>query len=100
MPDYLRPYGTCQVPLSMGFSKQEYWSGLLCPSPGHLPDPGIEPTSPEAPHIVSRFFTTEPQGKPQYKADKDKHCMFSLVEHKRVELIEVQSRLVVAGAGE
>ena len=36
----------CQAPLSMGFSKQEYWSGLLFHSPGDLPDPGIEPTSP------------------------------------------------------
>ena len=35
-----------QAPLSMGFSKQEYWSGLPFPSPGDLPDPGIEPTSP------------------------------------------------------
>ena len=35
-----------QAPLSMGFSRQEYWSGLPCPSPGDLPDPGIEPRSP------------------------------------------------------
>ena len=35
-----------KVPLSMGFSRQEYWSGLLFPSPGDLPDPGIEPQSP------------------------------------------------------
>ena len=35
-----------QAPLSMGFSRQEYWSGLPCPSPGDLPNPGIEPTSP------------------------------------------------------
>ena len=35
-----------QAPLSMGFSRQEYWSGLLFPSPGDLPDPGIEPGSP------------------------------------------------------
>ena len=35
-----------QAPLSMGFSRQEYWSGLPFPSPGHLPDPGIEPRSP------------------------------------------------------
>ena len=32
----------CQAPLSMGFSRQKYWSGLLCPSPGYLPDPGTE----------------------------------------------------------
>ena len=37
---------TCQAPLSMGFSKQEYWSGLSFPSPGDLPNPGIEPRSP------------------------------------------------------
>ena len=37
---------TCQVPLSMGFSRQEYWNGLPFPSPGDLPDPGIEPGSP------------------------------------------------------
>ena len=35
----------CKAPLSMGFSRQEYWSGLPCPSPGDLPDPGIEPMS-------------------------------------------------------
>ena len=37
---------SCQAPLSMGFSRQEYWSGLPFPSPGDLPDPGIEPGSP------------------------------------------------------
>ena len=36
----------CQAPLSMGFSRQEYWSGLPCPSLGDLPDPGIEPVAP------------------------------------------------------
>ena len=45
----------CQSPLSMGFSRQEYWSGLLFPSPGYLPDPGIEPRSPA---LAGRFFTT------------------------------------------
>ena len=35
----------CQAPLSMGFSREEYWSGLPCPSPGGLPDPGMEPAS-------------------------------------------------------
>ena len=38
-----------QAPLTMGFSRQEYWSGLPCPPPGDLPDPGIEPVSPVAP---------------------------------------------------
>ena len=40
-----------QAPLSMGFSRQEYWSGLLCPAPGDLSDPGIEPGSPVAPAL-------------------------------------------------
>ena len=42
----LQPYVACQAPLSMGFSRQEYWSGLPIPSPGDLPDPEIEPGSP------------------------------------------------------
>ena len=51
------------APLSMGFSRQEYWSGLPCPPPGDLPDPGIKPTSPASPELAGRFFTTEPPGK-------------------------------------
>ena len=46
-----------QVPLSMGFSRKEYWSGLLCPSPGDLPNPGIEPASLVSPALAGRFFT-------------------------------------------
>ena len=54
----------CQAPLSMGFPRQEYWSGLPFPSPGDLSDPGIEPTSPVSSAVAGRFFTTEPPGKP------------------------------------
>ena len=50
-----------QAPLSMGFSRQEYWSGLAFPSPGNLPNPGVKPVSPS---LAGRFFTTEPLGKP------------------------------------
>ena len=50
-----------QAPLSMGFSRQEYWSGLPFPSPGVLPDPGIEPRSPARQEIV---YHLEPPGKP------------------------------------
>ena len=42
----------CQAPLSMGFSRQEYWSGLPCPSSGDLPDPGVEPRSPALQQIL------------------------------------------------
>ena len=41
-----------QAPLSMGFSKQEYWSGLLCPPLGDLPNRGIEPVSPASPRAT------------------------------------------------
>ena len=50
----------CQAPLSMGFSRQEYWSGLPCPSPGYFPDPGIEPGSPA---LEADTLTSEPPGK-------------------------------------
>ena len=47
-----------QAPLSMEFSRQEYWSGLPCPPPGDLPDPGIKSTSLVSPGLAGRFFTT------------------------------------------
>ena len=50
-----------QVPLSMGYSRQEHWSGLPFPIPGDLLDLGIEASSPA---LASGFFTTEPPGKP------------------------------------
>ena len=53
-----------QIPLSMGFFGQEYWSGLPFPSPGDLSDPGNEPMSSASPALAGKFFTTEPLGKP------------------------------------
>ena len=53
----------CQAPLSKGFPRQEYWSGLPFPTPGALPDPGIELMSLASPSLTSRFFTTLPPGK-------------------------------------
>ena len=52
-----------QAPLSMEFSKQEYWSGLPCPPPWDLPDPGIKPTSLMSLALAGVFFTTVPLGK-------------------------------------
>ena len=52
---------THKTPLSMGFPRQDYWTGLTFPSPGDLPDPGIKPTSPA---LAGRFVTTVPPGKP------------------------------------
>ena len=51
-----------QAPPSMGFSRQEYWSELPFPSPGDLPDPGIEPKSPA---LQADALISEPPGKPQ-----------------------------------
>ena len=47
-----------QAPLSMGFFSQEYWSGLSCPPPGDLPNPGIEPVSLMSAVLAGRFFIT------------------------------------------
>ena len=49
---------TYRAPLSMEFSKQEYWSGFPFPTPRDLPDPGIEPESPAAPGLAGGLFTT------------------------------------------
>ena len=51
----------CQASLSVGFPRQEYWTGLPFPSPEDLPDPGIKPTSPA---LAGRFIATEPPKKP------------------------------------
>ena len=53
----------CQAPLSMQFSRQEYWSGLPVPTPGDLPNPGIEPVSFSSPALAGGFFTTKPPQK-------------------------------------
>jgi len=60
----------------MGFSRQEYWSGLPFPSPGDLPDPGIEPRSPA---LLADALTSEPPGKPTTSSNSacsmnQKHC--------------------------
>ena len=54
---------TRQAPLSMGFFRQEYWSGLPFPTPGDLPDPGIEHASLASPALAGGFFTSVPPGK-------------------------------------
>ena len=72
-----------QAPPSMGFSKQEYWSGLPLPSPGDLPDPGIEPRSPA---FQADALTSEPPVKPgdmysdQQKTMKEHNCEMSYVK--------------------
>ena len=58
----LQQYGNHQAAPSMGFSRQEYWSGFPCPTPGDFPNTGIEPRSPT---LQADSLPTEPQGKPQ-----------------------------------
>ena len=62
-----------QAPPSMGFSKQEYWSGLPFPSPGDLPDPGIEPGSPT---LKADTLPSEPPGKSPNRS----HCQIRFHE--------------------
>ena len=54
-----------QAPPSMGFSRHEFWSGFPFSVPGHLPDPGIEPTSFMSSALAGRFFTTGATGEAQ-----------------------------------
>ena len=75
-----------QAPLSMGFPRQEHWSGLPFPSPGCLPDPGIEPASPA---LVGGFFTTEQQGRPfTLIPDSGSHCPGLLMRKQRLGLVK------------
>ena len=72
----------CQAPLSMGFSRQEYWSGLPCPPPGDLPDPGIEPVPSMSPALAGRFFTTSATWEaplPRASDANDLICVFTHV---------------------
>ena len=71
---------------SVEFSRQEYWSGLPFPSPGHLPNPGIKPESLASPALAGGFFTGAPPGKP---------C----VEPQNVKLIKTESRMMVSRGG-
>ena len=69
--DSVTPWTTArQTPLSMGFFRQEYWSGLLLLTPDHLPDPGTEPRFP-----AGVFFTTESPGKPHTNRKKYVHFL-------------------------
>ena len=58
----------CQTPLSMGFSRQEYWSGLPCLPPGDLHDPGIKPAPPVTPALQAGSLLLSHWGSPQIYA--------------------------------
>ena len=77
-----------QAPLSMGFFRQEYWSGLPFPSPGDLPNPGIEPRSPA---LQADALTSEPLGKPP---ECSNYSTIALISHaSKVMLVILQARL-------
>ena len=91
-----------QAPLSTGFPRQQYWSGLPFPSPGNLPDPGIEPASLTSAALVGGFFTTEPMGKPvimaPYKIKKECYLLWScLVDSRRMLLFMVEQAFLLMG---
>ena len=65
-----------QVPLSMEFSKQKYWSELPFPSPGDLPDPGIKPTSLASPALAGELLTTVPPEEAEAKRPLCSHISF------------------------
>ena len=73
-----------QAPPSMGFSRQEYWSGLPFPSPGDLPDPGIEPRSPA---LQEDALTSEPPG----KWDPKTYFLFSKIHLNQILSNQVHS---------
>ena len=71
--------GAYQAPPCMGFSRQEYWSGLSFPSPGDLPDPGIEPGSPA---FQVDTLTSEPLGKPSKIKPVVKYVQYNIIYGK------------------
>ena len=73
-----------QAPLSMGFSRQEYWSGLPFSPPGDLLTPGIQPVSPASVALAGGFFTTKPLGKPTME------CYSAIKRKKNFELVEMR----------
>ena len=73
-----------QAPLSMGFSRQEFWSGLPCPSPGDLPNPGVELASPVSNALKVGSLFTEPLEKPIYR---NHHLLMSLIRNQKLKNI-------------
>ena len=76
-----------QAPVSVGFPRQEYWSGLPFPSLGDLPNPDIEPMSPASPALTDGIFTTAPPGSPILinELKKKKNTNFEASETKRIK---------------
>ena len=71
---FVTPWTAAYQALSMGFSRPEYWSGLPLPSPGHLPDPGIEPGSPA---LQTDALPPEPPGKISGNSEQERYNYYS-----------------------
>ena len=71
----------------MGFSRQEYWSGVPFPSPGDVPDPGIEPRSPT---LQADDLTSEPPGKPEELYKKDPHDHDGVIIYLEPDILECE----------
>ena len=73
-----------KVLLSMGFPRPEFWTGLPFPSPGDLPNPGIEPRSPLSPALQADSLNTEPLGKPQVIQTKNQTKCETVVPNQNI----------------
>ena len=72
-----------QAPLSMGFPRQEHWSGLPGPPPGDLPDPGLEPLSLVSPALAGGFFTAASAGKLQIFTERSVNLKYFSSDKKK-----------------
>ena len=89
MSDSVTPWTVAsQVPLSMGFSRQEYWNGLLFPSLGDLPNPGFESVSPA---LAGGFFTTQPPEKPLQSSRKPVNGLWPVMLYRVVTVFWKES---------
>ena len=87
VPLFVTPLtAACQYPLSMGFSREEFCSGLPCPPPGDLPHPGIKFASLKSPALAGEFFTTMPPGNP-YILYSDSNAKLQETELKKKKLL-------------
>ena len=73
-----------QAPLSMGFSRQEYWSGLPCPLAGDLPNPGTEPEYLLSPTLAGRFFTTGATWEALTSQQRTQNTSFAVIKKLRI----------------
>ena len=84
-----------KVPLSVGFSRQEYWSGLPCPPPGDLLHSESKPSSPASSALQADVLPTEPLGKPRFNA----YNILNLVSHikRKTEFFSTESDQYYSG---